>query len=216
MRRSRWFFALAAVAAIASGCGSAATSSGPGDAGVADVTLDRTAAVSEAAAEAAPADAGCVVDADIEALSLPDAAPGDAGLSTGGCVSCIREDCNAELVACAADCACTTDVLAFLACTRGGGSTGACGAPLVTGSSEGFPLAQCVLGRALGGAGPGCSEACGFGSPGGPTPAEGGADASAPAEGGADASAPPAEGGADASAPPAEGGADAASDGAER
>jgi len=186
MLAHRWLLALAIssamAAAIASGCGGMATSAGPTDSGAPDVTAERTAeAAPEAAPEAAappeagaPQDAACAVDADIAALTVPDAALGDSGVSTGGCYSCIQNGCSEELVLCNSDCTCKTDALTFLACVASGGDPATCGVPLLTGSIAGLGLAECVGGPATGGSGAGCLQACGANPPGAAGPADGG------------------------------------------
>ena len=126
MRAHRWLLAFATAstaAATASGCGSTASSSGATDSGPADAVADLAVETGPDAAPDAPApqDAACAVDADIAALSVPDAALDDAGDTTAGCYACIQSGCGAELVICNADCTCKTDALTFLACVASGG-----------------------------------------------------------------------------------------------
>jgi hypothetical protein len=203
MHASRWVLAIAASSlapAIAVGCGGTTSGSSPADAATADATADQATAVGpeaaspeapgeatspeaaspeaapEAASGAPPEDASCALDANIATLSIPDAAIGDTGASTGGCLSCIQSRCGAEVAACDSDCTCKADVVAFLACVALGGSVTTCGLPLVSGSSAGFPLAQCAGGSALGGAGAGCVTVCGASGLVSGMPTEGGTD----------------------------------------
>ena len=130
MRATRWLLGLgtsfSVLGAFAAGCGSSTTGSSPAqDSGTGmDVTME---AAMEAATEAAvdtgsgmdaKAEAACVPEGGIGALTVPDAALNDSGATAAGCVTCFTtmSACAMIITDCNASCTCVADFLLFEAC----------------------------------------------------------------------------------------------------
>jgi hypothetical protein len=74
--------------------------------------------------------------------------PMDASAATvdaGNLWGCLESACMAQVVACAADCACNNAVLAALQCVATGGSQTTCFAPLASVGPNGTALGLCLL-----------------------------------------------------------------------
>jgi len=168
MRAARLFLGLSAsfavIASVASGCGSSTSSSPPVDSGTAeDVTMEAAPmeAAVEAAAEAAPeaaVDAGCVPDASLSSIPIPDAGFGDSGIDVMACFACVQTECPSVVATCNMSCACISAVEMAAKCLgSAGGSLLNCASDL---SSAGISITSCpsVLG---------CAAACGVNLGGG-------------------------------------------------
>jgi len=181
----RWqvrFRAKAAFAtAVACGCGGGVVAAVSPDAstGPSESTPDGAA---EGGLEASSV--SCVVDgASLGAFE----ADLDGSDAASLCITCIVQTCSAQLQACAVDCTCNSQLLAFLACSADGGSAVTCGEPLAMADAATVQaLADCVGGFLAGGTGVGCLLQCGVGRTGSDAgvPGDAGAfqDASAPAD----------------------------------
>jgi hypothetical protein len=66
-------------------------------------------------------DAGRCDDADLNDLTLPEVALGDAGATTDTCVACMKEDCAGDITQCNKDCACKDGVDDALNCVAAAG-----------------------------------------------------------------------------------------------
>jgi hypothetical protein len=63
---------------------------------------------------------GCVPDADLAHLNVPDAAIGDAGVTVDDCYVCVANHCHDQLAACDVDCACNAAIGSIPQCLASG------------------------------------------------------------------------------------------------
>ena len=134
MRAARLFLGVSAsfavIASVASGCGSS-TSNPPADSGTGeDVTMEAApmeAAVEaavEAAAPEAAVEAGCVPDASLSSIPIPDAGL-DSGINVTACLGCIQTNmlCSPIVTACNTSCSCVSAIEAFANCLEQPGAS---------------------------------------------------------------------------------------------
>ena len=176
-------FATSALAAtiIGVGCGGSSSdnSGGTPDASNGDAVVDHFTPPVDTGSDA-PTDAGvaCTVDADLATFNPPDASIGDSGATTGGCVTCTRAQCGAELSDCNKDCACKQALIDFFACVQTGKSLLACGQSVSTGLPPDTTATLQALGLCIYG---GCKTACNVPTLGGDGGKDGATDAPADA-----------------------------------
>ena len=132
---------------MAQGCGG---SEAPVDSGVADTSVAAdTSPPKDAGKDTAP-----TCDTKIDPfMNVPDAAVGDAGMSTGQCAACAKSKCKTEIDGCMSDCTCQGPVITVLECVlKLGGITqtallqcaeGLAGAPPSVQSNV-LAIAQCL------------------------------------------------------------------------
>jgi hypothetical protein len=171
--------ALIVTGLVASGCGSTETTPTPADSGASDVTSDTPArdVVADVPRDIGPS---CQKDADFTTLPIPDASLGDGGANSGTCVACVRNNCQSQANACAADCECNNAVLGFFDCIGQGRPLTQCGAVLLT-----LPSGSQALGQALGLCVAGnCTSECGIPNLDGGFDAQRDAVSDAPGDGG--------------------------------
>ena len=137
---------------MAQGCGGseAPVDSGVADTSVADTSLpDTSTPPKDAGKDTAP-----TCDTKIDPfMNVPDAAVGDAGMSTGQCAACMKTKCKSEIDACMGDCTCQGPIITVLECVlKLGGITqpgiiqcasGLAAAPPSV-QSNGFAIAGCL------------------------------------------------------------------------
>jgi hypothetical protein len=107
-RGSPWHVSAAAAIVVTTGCGGGS---------------------SGAAADSGSVD-GCVPDADLANLNVPDAEIGDAGVTIEDCYNCVANHCHAQLAACNVDCACNAAVSGLAPCIASGSRIDECATSL--------------------------------------------------------------------------------------
>jgi hypothetical protein len=98
-------------------------------------------------------DGGNGCDVNLTTETFPDGPIGDGGATVGGCVSCARSSCQAELSTCNADCLCAAAVVAVLDCVQTDLKFGECWAAHLTTANQ-MRVAICISHHCL----PECSN----------------------------------------------------------
>ena len=142
-----------ATGVLGAGCGGSSDDS----ASNADASQDVTAKDTATQDVVQIVDAGRCDDADLNTLSLPDAALGDSGASVGTCLDCTRGSCETQISACNASCQCKNDIDDALNCiAQQGGLNASCAGGLLSGGDvPAQNLGQCLYLS--------CQNECGLG-----------------------------------------------------
>lgn len=139
---------------MAQGCGG---SEAPVDSGVADTSVPDTSVADTSPPKDAGKDTAPTCDTKIDPfMNVPDAAVGDAGMSTGQCAACAKAKCKTEIDGCMSDCTCQGPVISVLECVlKLGGITNAalfqCASGLAAApqsvQTNGGAIALCIQGK---------------------------------------------------------------------
>ncbi|MEO7113408.1 MAG: hypothetical protein ABI183_23415, partial [Polyangiaceae bacterium] len=100
-------------------------------------------------------DAGRCDDADLNNLTLPEVALGDAGATTSTCVACMKEDCAGDITQCNKDCVCKDGVDDALNCVATAGGLSVSCLTGLQGNTNATNLGTCIYLA--------CKNECGLG-----------------------------------------------------